>query len=237
MRFSILMACFLLVAAPGCETGQWKEVASRMAGGRGGKLDTETVAAGLRDALRVGTDRAVEEASSRGGYLENSDLRISLPGRLEKMADTLRTVGLGGQVDALEKKMNRAAEDAASEAAPVFIEAISDITFEDARGILTGGETAATDYLREATSGELKRRYRPIVEGHLESVGVIDLYNRLLNRYQSVPLAPELDFRPREYVTEKALDGLFALLAEEEQKIRKDPAARTTALLKRVFGK
>lgn len=236
MRPCILLACAVLIAAPGCRSEQWQNITAGLLSGPAATADTETVAAGLKEALRVGTRRAVEQASSRGGYLNDPDRRISLPGRLGQMADTLRSVGLGGQVEALEEKMNRAAEQAAGRAAPVFIEAITGITFEDARQILSGGETAATDYLRSATADELKRRYEPIMEEHLKSVGAVDLYNRLLNRYQSLPFAPAVEFRPRDYVTQEALDGLFSLLAQEERKIRTNPAARTTELLKRVFG-
>jgi hypothetical protein len=232
----IVFACVLMIIVAGCTAEQWERATSMLGTAGDGQLDARTVAAGLKEALRVGTQRAVEEASSQGGYLNDPELHISLPGQLGEMADTLRSVGLGGQVDALERRMNRAAEEAAAQAAPVFMEAIAGITFEDARQILTGGETAATDYLRRATSDELRQEYRPVVERHLKSVGVIDLYNRLMDRYQALPLAPAVDFRPRDYVTDEALNGLFSLLAEEERKIRANPAARTTELLRTVFG-
>lgn len=229
------MAVTAVMLGVGCSGTDWGKVTSGLLGGQAG-LDTETMTAGLKEALQVGIRRAVNRASSEGGYSEQPGLRITLPEKLDKMANALRSVGLGGQVNMLENKMNRAAEEAAAQATPVFIDAIKDMTFADARQILTGPDTAATDYLRRNTTGQLASLYEPIVEKHLRTVGVLDLYNRLHDRYQAVPLVPEVDFKPTNYVTGEALDGLFAMLAQEEQKIRKDPAARTTELLKRVFG-
>lgn len=200
-------------------------------------LSLETVVAGLKEALRVGTGNTVARTSKEGGYWENIEIRIPMPAELERLGSTLRRIGLGGRVDAFERRMNEAAEHAAKEAAPVFIDAIKGMTFEDARGILRGSETAATDYFRAKTTGPLRKLYAPIVRRHMEKLGVVTLYNELLERYLQLPLAPRPRFSLEEYVVDRALAGLFRVLAGEERRIREDPAARTTELLRKVFGR
>ena len=233
--FAIAGVVGFVALAIGCSSSQLSKVRSTLAG-KSGTLDTRTVTAGLKEALQVGIKRAVNRASSEGAYADNPELHISLPDELDKMKNALETVGLGGQMKKLENKMNLAAEEAAGQATPVFIDAIKDMSFADARKILSGKDTAATEYLRKNTSDKLASLYEPIVQKHLQTVGVMDLYNQLHSRYQSLPLAPSVDFQPSDHVTTRALDGLFQLLAQEEQKIRAEPAARSTELLKRVFG-
>ena len=201
-------------------------------------LDEGTIVAGLKEALKVGTHHAVRLTSMRNGFLGTDLIRIPLPNSLDPLASALRTVGLGSQVDELEVAMNRAAERAAGEAGAVFWSAIRAMTIDDARGILNGGDTAATDYFRRVTSRPLFERFEPIVERKMEEVGLVRLYDRLANQYRAIPLIgsakppPEIEG----YVTDKALDGLFTVLAQEERKIRTDPSARVTELLRRVFG-
>jgi hypothetical protein len=150
----------------------------------------------------------------------------------------LRMVGMGGQVDALEVGMNRAAEQAAPEAKAIFIRGVTKMTFDDARKILSGGsDTAATEYFKRTSSEELTAAFAPIVHKSMENVGVVKQYNQLLQNPMAAPLAKDKSFNLDNYVVGKAMDGLFYMLGEEEKKIRKDPAARTTALLKEVFGK
>ena len=203
----------------------------------GGGLDATTVARGLREALSVGTDRTVGRTATLDGFLGNALLRIALPESLERAARTLRDIGLGSQVDAVEVAMNRAAEGAAGEAREVFGDAIRAMTIEDALGILDGGETAATDYFRERTLTSLSTRFRPIVATKMREVGVYDVYDGFRVASAAVPglsgAAPDLEA----HVTERTTAGLFAVLAEEEKRIRADPAARTTDLLRRVFGR
>jgi len=228
-------ALLICLIAAGCAGQDWREISTGLINASG-ETDTQTIAAGLKEALRVGSRRAVQKASKEGGYMENPEIRIPLPSRLQGMADTLEKVGMAGQIKTLEKKMNTAAEEAAGQAAPVFIDAISDMSISDARRILGGGPSAATNYLREKTSEELRSRYKPIVQEKLKSVGVVDLYNSLHDRYRKLPATPSVEFTPQDYATDQALDGLFQLLAGEEKRIRNDPAARTTDLLKQVFG-
>jgi hypothetical protein len=201
-----------------------------------GPLDEKTVGAGLKEALRIGTERTVTSTSKLDGFLGNALIRIVMPEQFEGAANTLRSVGFGKKVDEFEVGMNRAAERAAGEAKNVFWSAITQMTLADAFGILNGGETAATEYFRSRTENSLRERFRPIVKSKMSEVGLYQLYNELTNHYNNLPLvtAPALDLD--EYITENALNGLFAVLAQEEQRIRKDPLARTTDLLRRVFG-
>jgi len=201
-----------------------------------GPLDTETIVAGLKQALEVGTNNAVKTTSRTGGYWDNLALRILMPEKLKSVASTLRKVGLGGQVDAFERKMNEAAESAASQAAPIFINAIKNMTFADAKGILSGPDTAATDYFRAKTSQALTALYLPVVKTKMRELGVMKAYDDLLAEYLRLPLVPKPTVSIEQYVTDKGLAGLFNVLGEEERQIRENPAARTTALLRRVFG-
>ena len=237
-RLAPVLTAALLLAA-GCEsvnTGDVSRALTTALGSGQGGMTTDTVIAGLKEALRVGTEKTVTQTSRQGGYSENEAIRITVPEKIEKMADALRKVGLGRQVDAFEAKMNDAAEQAAAEAAPVFVNAIKDMTFADARQILRGSDTAATEYFRENTSAELTRRYSPVVRKQMENLGVVRTFDDLQNRYNKLPLVADMNYQIEDYVVEEALNGLFAVLAKEEKAIRKDPAARTTALLKQVFG-
>jgi hypothetical protein len=197
--------------------------------------DSDLVA-GLKQALEVGTTEAVARTSAVDGFLENDRIRIPLPDSLQTMASGLRTVGLGRQVDELEVSMNRAAERGASEATDVFLQGIQQMSFADAQAIFDGGDTAATEYFERTTRETLRSRFQPIVDEKMDEVGVVRTYDGLVERYAALPFTqkPTLDLRG--YVTEGALDGLFTVLGEEERKIRTDPAARTTALLRQVFG-
>jgi len=193
-------------------------------------------AAALKEALSLATQRAVSSTSKAGGFLDNPEIHIGLPGSLGKMESALRTVGMGGQVDQLEVAMNHAAEKATSEATPVFVDAIKGMSFQDASAIVTGGNTAATDYFQKTTSGTLRTRFRPIVEEAMQKVGVVQQYEQLVGRYKSMPFASSPNLDLTSYVTDKTLSGLFTVVGEEEKKIRTNPAARATDLLKQVFG-
>ena len=188
--------------------------------GAAGSVDS-TNTSGLKEALRIATERAVKSTSQTNGFLNNKKIRI----------------GMGAQVDELEVSMNRAAEKAAGEATPVFLDAITQMSFQDAGRIVGGGDTAATDYFEKTTSQPLRTRFRPIVEQAMQNVGLAKQYEQLVGRYKSVPFTstPKLDLTS--YVTDKALSGLFTVVGEEEKKIRTNPAARATDLLKQVFGR
>jgi hypothetical protein len=195
------------------------------------------VVSGLKQALEVGTRNAVDLTSRENGFLDNPLIRLRLPGVLDKMATGLRAVGFGAPVDELEVAMNRAAERAAGEAADVFWQGIRQMTFSDAVGILNGGDTAATEYFERTTRDTLRARFEPIVSDKMDEVGVVRSYDQLIGRYEAIPFTKKPSLDLRSYVTDKSLDGLFAILGEEERKIRTDPAARVTPLLQQVFGK
>ncbi len=201
-------------------------------------LSESTTASGLKEALRVATERAVQSTSKANGFLDNPEIRIGLPGKLSAVATAMRGIGMGAQVDELEVAMNRAAEKAAGEATPVFVDAIQQMGFQDARGILSGGDTAATQYFEKTTTEPLRARFEPIVAQAMKSVGVTKLYDQLVGSYTSaVPFgsAPKLDLN--RYVTDETLDGLFTVVGEEEKTIRTNPSARATDILKQVFGR
>lgn len=199
-------------------------------------LDESTVADGLKEALRVGSERAVGTTSQTDGFLGNALIRIAMPEQLDTVATTLRQVGMGSQVDQFEVAMNRAAENAAGEAKEVFWGAITQMTLSDAMGILQGSETAATDYFRDKTSSALSGKFKPIVQQKMQSVGLYGYYNQLMDVYQSLPFMSKPQFDLDQYVADQAQQGLFTTLAEEEKLLRRDPASRSTELLKRVFA-
>jgi len=202
-------------------------------------LDSATTAKGLKEALATGTERAVADVARTDGYFGNQLIRILLPDKLQQTAELLKKVGYEKQVDELVLSMNRAAEKAAPKAAGFFGNAIRSMTLEDAKGILTGGDTAATRYFEQKTRPQLFESFKPTVSQTMDQVGTARAYREMTGKLDRIPMAalvgkPDLDLNS--YVTNKALDGLFTMLAEEEKKIRTNPAARTTELLRKVFG-
>ena len=222
-RTAALNACLALLLGMGCAGG-----------GLGGG---NRVVDGLKQALSIGTQNAVAQTSQLGGYLDDPAIRIKLPGALDTMAKGLRLVGYGPQIDELYVGMNRAAEKAAGEAADVFLLGIRQMTFSDAMGILNGGDTAATEYFERTTRGTLFQRFEPIVTDKMGEVGVVQDYDALVSRYTALPFTKKPNLDLQDYVTNRALDGLFKVLGDEERKIRTDAAARVTPLLREVFGK
>lgn len=201
-----------------------------------GKLSDADVVSGLKEALQVGVGNAVTEVGRVGGYLDNPEIRIPLPGSLEKSEKLLRLAGYGPQVDAFTQSMNRAAEKAAPQARDLFWQAIREMSIDDARQILGGGDTAATSYFKEKTSNRLREVFSPIIHESLAEVGATRYFQDLNARLQTIPFGGSLGFDLDSYVTSEALNGLFYVVGEEERKIRTNPAARTTDLLKKVFG-
>ena len=201
-------------------------------------LSTGDIVAGLKEALEVGTTDTVALTGKTDGYFDNAAIKILLPSQLQSVDQALRLLGQGEKVDAFILSMNRAAEKAAPAAKDIFWAAIKGMTFEDARKILGGGDTAATEYFRAKTSESLTAIFRPVVKDSMKDVGVLQQYKQLQSAYESVPFAssfPSPDIEA--YVVSKALDGLFLVLGEEERKIRTNPTAQVTELLKKVFGK
>ena len=202
----------------------------------GGKLTDSKIIRGLKEALEIGTGNAIETVSKINGYYKNPKIKIPLPKAVQKVEKVMLAMGYGPEVDAFSQSMNRAAEKAAPEAKDLFWNAIKEITFEDARTILKGRDNEATLYFEGKTRGRLHELFMPIVHTAMEGVGVTRTYQELHKSISTIPFADRLNLDLDEYVTEKALDGLFYMVSEEERKIRKDPAARVTRLLKDVFG-
>ena len=204
---------------------------------KSGPLSNDKVAAGLKEALRVGTGNAVNLTGKVDGYFKNEAIKILMPEKLRTLEKGLRTVGYGPKVDEFVLSMNRAAERAAPFAKDIFWGAIKEMTFEDARNILTGGDTAATQYFREKTSDKLAAAFRPVVEKAMNEVGATRKYKDMVGQARSLPFVRTQALDIDQYVVTKALDGLFHVVGEEEKKIRKNPADRVTSLLKEVFGR
>jgi hypothetical protein len=195
------------------------------------------IGAALKQALQVGTESAVKLTGKTDGYFANQAIKILMPERLHTIERGLRAVGYSGEVDELVLSMNRAAEHAAPEAKKIFWDAIGKMTIDDAQRILNGTPTAATDYFKDKTSASLTLAFRPIVDRAMNTVGTTRQYNELLGRAQAIPFLKTESYDLDRYVVGKALDGLFHVVGEEERKIRTDPAARVTDLLKEVFAK
>jgi len=199
--------------------------------------DDKTLISGLKEALSIGTENAVKNVSQVDGYFTNQMIKILIPEKIQKVADILKKVGYQKQVDDFILSMNRAAEKAAPQATSFFIDAIKEMTFEDARKILGGGDTSATDFFKSKTSDKLYNAFKPIVSSSMGEVGVTRSYKEMMAQYESLPFISKESVDLDHYVTNKALDGLFYMVGQEEKKIRTDPAARVTDLLKTVFGK
>ena len=199
-------------------------------------LTTAEVADGLKEALIQGISKGSDLVSQVDGYFKNPDIKIPFPPEVKKVEDKLRQIGLGSEVDKFVMTLNRGAEDAAQEAKPIFISAIKSMTIQDAWGILRGQPDAATQYLKRTTSDQLKSKFKPVIQNSLNKVNATKYYGDIVNTYNKIPLVEDVNPNLDDYATDKAIEGLFTMIAREEGNIRKDPVARTTELLKKVFG-
>ena len=202
----------------------------------GDSLSTNDIASGLKEALSNGVTKGTSKLSAVDGFLKDAAIKILLPPEAEKVEKTLRGIGLGKQVDDAIVSMNHAAEDAAKSAAPIFLNAIKSMSITDAWSILKGGDTAATAYLRSKTNASLTEAFKPVIDQSLAKTGATKYWNTLFssyNKFSFKKINPDLS----SYVTEKALSGIFYEVALQETQIRKDPVARTSDLLQKVFGK
>jgi hypothetical protein len=202
-----------------------------------GSLGEVKIGQALKQALQIGTENAVKLTGRPDGYFRNEAIKILLPERLQRLEQGLRLVGMGAQVDELVLGMNRAAERAAPAAKEIFWDAIGELTIDDARRILDGPDTAATDYFKRTTTPRLTTAFRPVVESSMNQVGVSRQYNDLLDRARALPFLNVERFDLEDYVVDKALAGLFRVVGDEERKIRTNPSARVTDLLREVFGR
>ncbi len=237
----LLVTLALLASTPAWSTDYFKKAMDTWQsvnghGGEGGALTNGEMSRGFKEALRIGAEKAVKLASKPGGFLDNPEIRIPLPGRLESVASVMRKMGMGAKVDQFEASMNHAAEKASAAALPIFTNAIKGITFEDVKRLLNGGDTAITRFFQEKTTPQLTEAFRPIVHEQVQKVGVTRQYQELTGGPLVKGLVNNSSFDLDNYVTRKSLDGLFHLLSQQEKEIRHNPAARTTELLKKVFG-
>ena len=200
-------------------------------------LSTSKIISGLKEALRVGTTRAVATVGQPDGFLKNAAIKITLPPKIENVARGMRLAGMGEKVDDLEVAMNRAAEQASPAAKQIFLNALLKMTFDDARHILSGDDTAATEYFKRTCTDQLTTTFMPVVHRSMVKVGLVKKYEEVMQNPLAETVSEKEKFNLDEYIVHKTLDGLFYMLGQEEKKIRKDPIARTTSLLKEVFGK
>lgn len=199
-------------------------------------LTSDQVGEGLKEALIKGISNGSDMASQLDGYFRNPEIKIPFPPEVKKVEDKLRQLGLGNKVDEFVMTLNRGAEDAAKEAKPIFISAIRQMTIEDAWGILKGDQNAATNYLKRTTSAQLKEKFSPVIQSSLDKVSATKYYGDVTNTYNKIPFVEKVNPDLNSYATDKAIEGLFTMIAKEEKNIRENPAARTTELLKKVFG-
>jgi Protein of unknown function (DUF4197) len=202
----------------------------------GGDLSQDQIGAGLREALKVGTERVTASLGQVDGFNTNPDVHIPLPQSLQTVQSALGMVGMSGLADDLELRMNRAAETAVPQAKEMFWQAVSEMTLEDAQGILGGSDDAATRYFQDKMTAPLTERFTPVVNAELADAGAVQAYDEMMGDYEALPFAPDVEANLTPYVVQQALDGMFLMLAREEAAIRQDPAARTTELLQTVFG-
>ncbi|MEH6460847.1 DUF4197 domain-containing protein [Chitinimonas sp. JJ19] len=200
------------------------------------QLNNKDAASGLKEALTQAASVAVGQLGKADGFLGNSEVKIPLPDGLRKAEKLLRTLGQGERADELVTSMNRAAEKAVQEAKPVLVDSIKKMSWQDAKGILAGGDTAATDYFRRTTSEAISARFKPIVEKATAKVKLAEKYNAYAGQAAQLGLIKREDANLDNYVTQRTLDGLFLMIAKEEKAIRADPMGQASKLLRKVFG-
>jgi hypothetical protein len=197
--------------------------------------DTDTIVSGLKEALSIGARNGVETVSQVDGYFGNPLIKIPMPDKIHRIEKALRKAGFNKEVDSFILSMNRAAEKAAPHALTLFVDAVKEMTIPDALSILRGNDTAATDYLKSKTFDKLYQSFKPSISSSMNDVGVTRSFKEMMNKTRRIPFLKKESVDLDHYVTSKALDGLFTVVGQEEKKIRKDPTARVTELLKTVF--
>lgn len=235
MRKIYLILAVVLTACTSAQLNQTLGDVNKSLGGPA-PLTTAEVIQGLKEALIKGISKGTDLVSQVDGYFKNPEIKIPFPPEVKKVEDRLRQIGLGNEVDKFVMTLNRGAEDAAKQAAPIFIEAIRAMTIDDAWAILKGEHDAATQYLKRTTSGLLKEKFKPVIQNSLNKVNATKYYGDIVSRYNQIPFVQKVNPDLDDYATDKAIEGLFLMVAKEEKNIRDNPVARTTEILKRVFG-
>jgi len=228
-KISFICFCFIAVSC-----AELQQVVDTLPNGQTGT--TLDIAGGLRQALDLGIDKQVSKLTKKDGYYKNSLVKILLPQELQKVDKTLRDIGLGSLADEGLKVLNRAAEDAVGEATPIFINAVKQITFTDAKNILLGSNNAATNYLQGKTSNVLYGKFNPVIQNSFAKVGADQVWSNIINKYNTIPFVNKVNPDLTDYVTQEALKGVYKMIAVEEGKIRTKVSSRTTNLLQQVFA-
>ena len=235
----IILAVAMLASVSSCQSQNFGNIlkqANDVLGGSTGALTTEEIGRGLKEALTVGIKNSSSQASALDGYLGNQTIKLLFPPEALKVEAKLRQLGLGNECDKFVTALNRGAEKAAEKAVPIFVDAITQMSIQDALGILRGDKDAATLYLKKTSSIALSNAFAPIMQDAINSTGATKMYGDIAKTYNQIPFQQKINPDLQQYATQKAIDGLFLLVAQEEQKIRDNPAARVSDLLKRVFG-
>lgn len=246
-KFLLILLATVVITLPAYAQTNWMDIgksilnsqATRKAAPsttQGAGLTNSTVAAGLKEALSISSKKVVDQLGKSGGFNLDPKIRIPLPATLQRADAALKMVGMGSLTQDLETRMNRAAEIATSKAKQLFINSISQMTMEDANKILSSQQDAATQYLRKTMGEELAAEMKPIIASSLQEAGAVKAYDRVAGQYAKMPMVSGLKNNMNDYVTGKAMDGIFYYVAQEEAAIRANPAKRTTELLKTVFG-
>jgi len=246
-KITYLLSAMILLGATSVSAQNWKDIKKKAKKKTeevktsglptSGGLSQDEVGKGLKEALNQGVDKGVTQLHKVDGYLKDPQIKIPMPDEAKSVEEKLRGMGQGKKVDEAIESMNRAAEDAAEGAKDIFVAAIKGMTLTDAMSILKGEDDAATNYLNKATRAELTKRFQPVIKVSLDKVGATKHWATVFGTYNKIPMVKKVNPDLEEYVTNKALDGLFIQVAKEELKIRQDPTARGTDLLKKVFGK
>ena len=227
----IILLCSILAFS----CGELQQIANQIPTENTGIVSKVEIAKGLQEALQLGIKKQVSKLTQKDGFYSNELVKIRIPQELQKVDKTLRNIGLGQLADEGLKVLNRAAEDAVSEATPIFIDAVNGISFTDAKSILLGSEDAATQYLSQATENSLRNKFTPIISASFKKVGAEKIWKNLITKYNSIPLTTDVDPDITSYVTEKSLSGVYTMIAIEEKEIRTNISSRSTDLLKKVF--
>ncbi len=238
MNFKALLTVLMILACSIAASAQFDKLIgkAKKALDGGGKLSNDEIVQGLKEALTQGISKGSDVVSQLDGYNKNPEIKIPFPTDAKKVEDRLRQMGMGNDVDKFITTLNRGAEDAAKEAKPIFINAIKQMSFDDALSILKGNQDAATQFLKRTTSADLKAKFSPVVQKSLDKVEATKYYGSLVGTYNKIPLVEKVNPDLNDYATTKAIEGLFTMVAKEEKNIRENPSARATDILKKVFG-
>lgn len=234
-KFNVFLVLVIMLSSAG-KAQILQNVLNHITNSTGQNVNSDEVGRGIKEALSVGIKNASAKANKLDGYYKNPQIKIPFPKEVSQVESKLKQLGMTKLVDDFVVTLNRSAENAAKEAAPIFVSAITQMTLNDAIGLFKGGDNAATEYLKRTTSTQLYAAFLPHIKTALAKTSCTKYWTKITTTYNRIPMVKPVQTDLEKYTTNKALDGLFFLVAQEEFKIRKDPAARITELLRKVFG-